>query len=165
MVKRALDLNPPDFGDRLRFWDWGLGIGVRGRGLRLQLTACGFQLALVCCSRSHREGGWGGRFAGDQASNPKFQIPNHILQSPIPKPQTPNPKPQTLNCKQHIPLPRWDAARVRDAQQMSRDRSGYSHMACASVALDDVFPAKTHIVRLLHVNAEDSAAAVQSSNS
>ena len=60
---------------------------------------------------------------------------------------------------QSIPLPRWDAARVRDAQQMARDRSGYSHVACTQVALDDIFPSKTDHVRLLHVNAEESTAA------
>lgn len=60
---------------------------------------------------------------------------------------------------QSIPLPRWDAARVRDAQQMARDRSGYSHVACKQVALDDIFSSKSDHVRLLHVNAEESTAA------
>jgi hypothetical protein len=61
---------------------------------------------------------------------------------------------------QSMPLPRWDAARVRDAQQMATDRSGYSHIACNQVALDDVFSSEgAQRVRLLHVNAEESTAA------
>lgn len=60
---------------------------------------------------------------------------------------------------QSIPLPRWDAARVRDAHQMAHDRTGYSHVNCSHVAIDDVFPAKSQRVRLLHVNAEESTAA------
>ena len=61
---------------------------------------------------------------------------------------------------QSIPLPRWDAARVRDKKQMARDRSGYPRVNCSSVALDDVIPAISQRVRLLHVNAEESTASV-----
>jgi hypothetical protein len=61
---------------------------------------------------------------------------------------------------QSITLPRWDAARVRDAEQMAHDRSGYSHVTISTVAIDDVIAASSETVRLLHVNAEESTAAV-----
>jgi hypothetical protein len=43
---------------------------------------------------------------------------------------------------------------------MARDRSGYTGVNCSYVALDDVFPANSQRVRLLHVNAEESTASV-----